>query len=65
VDGRPWRGRIPGAELIERNDRYRYLVDRSAAVADLLAIAAEDGDVTRFAFEPPGLSDLFRAAVKQ
>ena len=27
--------------------------------------AARDGEVTRFSFEPPGLSDLFRRVVSE
>lgn len=63
VDGRPWSIDLPGVECVERNQRRRYLVARDAPLGDLLAAARRDGEVTRFGFEPPGLSDLFHEAV--
>jgi len=63
VDGRAWSADLPGVEVVERNGRRRYMVDRSAPIEELLQAAGKDGEVTRFAFEPPGLSDLFREAV--
>lgn len=63
VDGSAWSTDLVDVEVVERNGRLRYVVDRSAPLSQLLAAAAEDGEVTRFAFEPPGLSDLFRQAV--
>jgi ABC-2 type transport system ATP-binding protein len=65
VDGKAWAADLPGVEVVERNERRRYIVDRSVPIGDLLAAAARDGEVTRFAFEPPGLSDLFREAVRE
>lgn len=64
VDGTAWEGEVPGTSAITRNGRKRYVVDRSARIGDLLATAAGDGEVTRFSFEPPRLSELFREAVK-
>jgi ABC-2 type transport system ATP-binding protein len=63
VDGVAWRANLPGVEVVERNGRRRYIVERSAPIGDLLTAASRDGEVTRFSFEPPGLSDLFRQAV--
>ena len=63
VDGLPWAADLSGVEMVERNGRRRYVVDRSIRIEDLLAAAARAGEVTRFSFEPPGLSDLFREAV--
>ena len=65
VNGTPWTADLPGIRLERRNGRSRYVVDRSVPVTDLLAAAARDGEVTRFSFEPPGLSDLFRRVVSE
>jgi ABC-2 type transport system ATP-binding protein len=64
VDGRPWTPDLPGIVRVE-NDRGspRYLVARDAPIGDLLARARAAGEVTRFTFEPPRLTDLFREAV--
>jgi ABC-2 type transport system ATP-binding protein len=43
----------------------RVLVDASTDLARILASAREAGEVTRFSFEPPSLSDLFRDAVSE
>ena len=63
VDGRAWTAVVPGTESTVRNGRHRYLVDRSAELDRILDRAKRDGEVTRFAFEPPNLTDLFREAV--
>jgi ABC-2 type transport system ATP-binding protein len=65
VDGRPWAPDLPGFEVTARNGaRARYLVDRDAPLEELLSLARAEGEVTRFSYEPPTLSDLFREAVQ-
>ncbi len=64
VDGAPWAPDIPGVERIEsRKGRPRYLARHDTGIDQILARAQQEGEVTRFAFEPPSLSDLFREAV--
>ncbi len=64
VDGSEWSPDIPGVEIaVSDRGRRRYLVDEDTRVERLLALAQADGDVTRFALEPPSLSELFREAV--
>ena len=63
VDGRPWRANLSGVEVVEGSGGWTHLVDRSAPIDEILADANRIGEVTRFTFEPPSLSDLFREAV--
>ena len=50
--------------VIERSgDRLKLLVDETVALDALLARAKAAGDVTRFSYEPPRLSELFMEAV--
>lgn len=63
VNGRPWAAAVPGVEAIETNGRHRYVLSRTAPIEEILQQARHDGEVTRFAFEPPNLTDLFREAV--
>jgi len=66
VDGVPWAPDIPGVERVEtRHGRPRYLARHDTGIDRILALAQQEGEVTRFAFEPPSLSDLFREAVAQ
>jgi ABC-2 type transport system ATP-binding protein len=64
VDGHEWDPQIddtaPAGNSRESN---RYLVSRSIDLARLLERAQQDGTVTKFAVEPPRLSDIFREAV--
>jgi ABC-2 type transport system ATP-binding protein len=60
VDDRPWAP--PAGAQLSGN---RTLVDRHADLEALLSQAREHGTVTRFAFEPPHLSDLFTEAVQR
>ena len=54
---------LPGATVVERDgSRVRLRVPRSANPLDLLG--GLDGEVVRMSFEPPPLSELFRAAVR-
>ena len=63
VNGQPWVARVPGVATSSDNGRHRYVLDRTAPIEELLEQARADGEVTRFAFEPPNLTDLFREAV--
>lgn len=63
IDGRPWTAALRGIDAIEQNGRHRYVLTRDAAIDQILNQARDDGEVTRFAFEPPNLTDLFREAI--
>jgi ABC-2 type transport system ATP-binding protein len=65
VDGVPWTTRVPGVEAAEANGRHRYVLGRNADIGPILDLATADGEVTRFSFEPPNLTDLFREAVRR
>ena len=59
-----WSPSLPGIELLGRHQGLStYLVPANADPAALLGDAARAGRVTRFSFQPPTLSDLFREAV--
>jgi ABC-2 type transport system ATP-binding protein len=64
VDGQPWIPDIPGIEVVRNHGQVHCVVPADAPVADILAAAEAAGSVTRFAFEPPYLTDLFREAVQ-
>ena len=50
--------------VLERSgDRVKLLVDEGADLGALLAAASAAGEVRRFSFEPPRLSELFMEAV--
>jgi ABC-2 type transport system ATP-binding protein len=50
--------------VLERHDgRVKLLVDRTVDLDELLAMARRAGEVQRFAYEPPKLSELFMQAV--
>lgn len=63
VDGEPWDAELPNAEKVVRNGSPRYVLDRTAPISEILQQARAAGEVTRFSFEPPHLTDLFREAV--
>jgi ABC-2 type transport system ATP-binding protein len=65
VNGTPWTRAVAGVPADEANGRHRYLLDRNADIGSILDRAAADGEVTRFSFEPPNLTDLFREAVRR
>ena len=66
VDGRPW---LPSgsteANVGRKDGRVRVLLDTSTDLAQILASAQRAGEVTRFSFEPPSLTDLFLQAVAE
>ena len=64
VDGKDWSPDIPGVEKgVGATRRSRYLVTGDTPIERVLAEAQAGGEVTRFALEPPSLSELFREAV--
>jgi ABC-2 type transport system ATP-binding protein len=63
VDGRPWFPALPHVEVIGNFGQDHCIVADDAPVSEILASAQAEGSVTRFAFEPPHLTDLFRQAV--
>ncbi len=64
VDGKPWIPDLPDIEVVRNHGQDHCVVPRNAPVASILGAAEAAGNVTRFAFEPPRLTDLFREAVK-
>ena len=67
VDGRPWKpGPSIGTHVTTHRDGHEHvLLDPSADLGRILASAQAAGEVTRFAFEPPSLTDLFLRAVAE
>jgi ABC-2 type transport system ATP-binding protein len=62
--GGAWLDGINHHEVLERDgDRVRLLVDEGANLDGLLAAAAAAGELRRFSYEPPKLSELFMEAV--
>jgi ABC-2 type transport system ATP-binding protein len=65
VDDQPWS---PDGNAVERvvtaKGDHRLLVGPDADLEGLLSQARAAGGVTRFSFEPPRLSDLFREAIQ-
>jgi len=65
VDGNQWVPDVAGVTVVPKQEgRAKVLVDASVDLNDLLELAKRAGEVTRFSFEPPSLSDLFRQAVE-
>ena len=66
VDGEPWMPVLPSGTVTSTQDgRVRVMVDASVDLDEILASARRAGDVTRFSFEPPSLTDLFLEAVSK
>jgi ABC-2 type transport system ATP-binding protein len=65
VNGQTWARELEGVGSVSANGRHRYVLDRRSDLAPILDLAARDGEITRFAFEPPHLTDLFREAVRR
>ena len=66
VDGDPWVPVLPSGTVTSKQDgRVRVLVDASVDLDEILASARRAGEVTRFSFEPPSLTDLFLDAVSE
>jgi ABC-2 type transport system ATP-binding protein len=64
VDGEPWIPDLPSVEVVENQGKAHCIVSQNAPVREILAAAEAAGTVSRFAFEPPHLTDLFREAVR-
>jgi ABC-2 type transport system ATP-binding protein len=65
-DGAWIDGRWPHLQVLERSgDRTKVLVDDSVALEEILAAARESGDLRRFSYQPPRLSELFMEAVAE
>jgi ABC-2 type transport system ATP-binding protein len=61
-----WLGGQPRFGLIEaRGDLARLLVPADVDLPAVLAAASAAGDVRRFSFQPPSLSELFMDVVRQ
>ena len=62
--GGAWLGTGNGHTILDRDgDRVRLLVDDAVSLDGLLAAARAAGEVRRFSYEPPRLSELFMEAV--
>ncbi len=63
-NGGAWIADTEGHTVLEREgDRVKLLVDERVDLETLLAAARAAGEVRRFSFEPPRLSELFMEAV--
>jgi ABC-2 type transport system ATP-binding protein len=63
-DGSTWSPRFEGGRVLTAEPgRTRLELEADVPVEALLALAHGGGELTRFSFEPPALSDLFREAV--
>ncbi len=62
-----WLAALPAqVEVVERSDgRVKLVVDEAVALDELLAAASRGGEVRRFAYQPPTLSDLFMEVVAE
>jgi ABC-2 type transport system ATP-binding protein len=61
----PWSSGLPGARVANGDARrVRLTVDRSVDLEKVLTEARSAGEVVRFDFEPPSLSEIFREAVR-
>ncbi len=62
--GGAWLTDLDHHRVLERSgDRVKLLVDETVDLDALLAAARSAGEIRRFAFEPPRLSELFMEAV--
>jgi len=60
-----WPPAIEGVELIDRKDGLlRLRVAPEVDLESLLSSARAAGEVTRFSYQPPGLSEIFKDAVR-
>lgn len=65
VDGEPWVPDVAEVDIVNGQGRRHFIVARDAPIDRILSEARAAGEVTRFSFEPPTLSDLFREAVQR
>jgi ABC-type uncharacterized transport system ATPase subunit len=60
-----WTPSLPGVEVIEGDARQvRLTASRCTDLEKVLAEVASAGEVVRFGFGPPSLSEIFREAVR-
>ena len=60
-----WTPTLPGVQVAGGDARrVRLTADRTVDLGKVLAGAASAGEVVRFDFEPPSLSEIFREAVR-
>jgi ABC-2 type transport system ATP-binding protein len=65
-NGGAWLDAWPGMHVLTRDgDRVRLLIGDEVELDRLLAAARAAGEVRRFAYEPPKLSELFMEAVAE
>jgi ABC-2 type transport system ATP-binding protein len=61
-----WLAGMDRLQVVERSDgRVKLVVDDSIDLDELLALAKSAGEVRRFAYQPPRLSELFMEAVTE
>ena len=66
VDGAAWSPELDGIRMATTaQGRSRYIVTADTPVDQVMAQAMAAGHLTKFALEPPNLSDLFREAVRK
>ena len=65
INGDLWVPPVEGAHEVETAGRAHHIVPASIDVEELLALAREDGAITRFSYEAPSLSDIFSEAVAE
>ena len=63
VDGVLWDPPVHGAHRVDAGGRTHHIVDADTDVETILSLAREAGQITRFSYEPPSLSDIFNEAV--
>jgi len=63
VDGVLWDPPVHGAHRVQSGGRTHHIVDADIDVETILGLAREAGQITRFSYEPPSLSDIFNEAV--
>jgi ABC-2 type transport system ATP-binding protein len=63
VDDVLWDPPIGTARRVGSGSRSHHIIDASVDVEAVLRLAQASGTITRFSFEPPALSDIFREAV--
>jgi ABC-2 type transport system ATP-binding protein len=63
VDGALWDPPIETARRVRTGTRSHHIIEASVDVEAVLRLAQEAGTITRFSYEPPALSDIFREAV--
>jgi ABC-2 type transport system ATP-binding protein len=63
VDGALWDPPVHGAHRVDAGGRTHHIVDADTDVETVLSLARDAGQITRFSYEPPSLSDIFNEAV--